>query len=276
MREASGCSSVKERRSSRPEVGGSSPLARSISLARDVFLDRRRRATPSLVSTIAGWLFARRRRWDVVRESAKQERAPWADGFRLRPARPADLFALAELGRERGQLTIYWLARRHVVWVAERAGRPVAYRCVAMQPPWPFAQVVTLEPGEAWVVDSFVEAEHRDREVEAALAAAMGPALRDRGIDTLYSAQHPEHGRSAAMSETAGLVRVGTATRWRLLGVTLIHFERTEAVSPTSEPAAGTGAPGWRGGLAQWAATLWRPKPEGASVYGSPGPVGGG
>jgi hypothetical protein len=152
----------------------------------------------TLRAAAQAYLFSRRSWYIFYRSVPEQPVRPATDAFECRLATAADVESLAvfEPIRQRREFRD-WIAEGSWIFVAYRAGRPVAFQRVSRTvPAGPPLSSIGLAPGQVWGADAQTLAEFRGQHVGAVLREFRDRTLRAAGMREYVSSVQSDNHRA--------------------------------------------------------------------------------
>ena len=228
-----------------PSLGEVRLYLRSVGIARTL--------RKALASYIAG-----RERWYVTIENLSH----WVgasvepNGVEVRRATLDDLPCMAEFTLRQHPATLRtWCGPRFVLYIALVDGRAVSYRCVSLHVHAAVKGVVTLGPGQIYMVDEFTVPEFRRRGITRQLAIATNPVLLAAGYREVVGIHRTDNVATIAATRKKSIVTIGRLTRTCLaLRVTYTYepyvtnliapiASSIPRLAPAPDPTPAAGAP---------------------------------
>lgn len=192
-----------------------------------------RRALGKLISAYA----VGRQTWYLTREDLTRHIGVpvTACGLEIRAARREDVPAMQMFTTRMSRQTLHtWCGPDYYFFITLKDGVPISYRCLSRLVHPGMIGFIELRPHQIFMVDEFTAPEFRRRGITRQLAVAMTPLLVAHGFQEVLGIHRVDNEDTIAAVRAKGIPRIGTVTRWRVLGKTSFTYEPATAVTATA------------------------------------------
>jgi len=178
-----------------------------------------------------------RQRWYLTREDlTRYIGVPvGAPGLEFRPARLDDVAVMHAFTTRMSRQTLRtWCCPNYHFFLTLKDGVPISYRCLSRLIHPGVVGFIQLRPHQIFMVDEFTVPEFRRRGVTRQMAIAMAPLLVAHGFHEVFGIHRVDNHDTIAAVRAKGIPRLGTVTRWCVLGKTSFTYEPDPGVAATA------------------------------------------
>lgn len=157
-----------------------------------------------------------------------------ARGLEFRAARLDDVPAMHAFASRMSRQTLRtWCGPDYYFFITLKDGVPISYRCLSRLVHPGVIGFIQLRPDQIFMVDEFTAPEFRRRGITRQMAIAMAPLLVAHGFREVFGIHRVDNHDTIAAVRAKGIPRIGTVTRWCVLGKTSFTYERELAAAAT-------------------------------------------